>query len=203
MSTILPPLTQPGLIPPVPVRRFTVDEYHQMLRNGILTAGDPCELLDGWIVPKMTRSPLHDLALGLVEDEIERRLPPQWFRRSQSAVTTTESEPEPDLTVVRGRRRDYGTQHPGPAQTGLVVEVADSSLARDRAVKGSLYARGGIPVYWIVNLVDRVLEVYTDPTGPDVNPRYRQQQDYQAADVVPLVLDGQEIDRIAVADLLP
>ncbi|HEY7311695.1 MAG TPA: Uma2 family endonuclease [Gemmataceae bacterium] len=203
MSTILPPTLNPWLIPPVPVRRFTVDEYHRMMHNGILAAGDPCELLDGWIVPKMTRSPLHGLALGFAEDEIERRLPTGWFRRSQSAVTTTESEPEPDLAVVRGRRRDYNTQHPTPANTGLVVEIADSSLAQDRGVKGPLYARAAIPVYWIVNLVDRTLEVYTDPTGPDPAPGYRQRQDYLAGNLVPLVLDGIEIDRIAVADLLP
>ena len=203
MSTIVPPTIVPGLPPPWPVRRFTVDEYHRMMRNGILPAGEPCELLDGWIVTKMTRSPLHDLALGLAEDEIGRRLPPIWFRRGQSAVTTTESEPEPDLAVIRGRRRDYDTHHPGPADTGLVVEIADSSLSQDRAVKGGLYARAGIPVYWIVNLVDRTLEVYADPTGPAPTPGYRQRRDYRAGDFVPFVLDGVEIDRIAVSDFLP
>src|SRR5690242_18522787 len=145
MSAITPPVVLSGLIPPVPVRRFTVAEYHRMVQAGILPAGEACELLDGWIVPKMTRSPLHDLALGLAEDEIGRRLPLLWFRRSQSAVTTAESEPEPDLAVVRGRRRDYDTHHPGPGEMGLVVEIADSSLSQDRNVKGDLYARAGIP----------------------------------------------------------
>jgi Uma2 family endonuclease len=203
MSTIIPPLVKLGSAPPLPVRRFTVDEYHRMLQSGIIPVGERCELLDGWIVLKMTRSPLHDLALGLVEDEIGRRLPQSWFRRGQSAVTTTESEPEPDLAVVRGRRREYDTHHPGPAAIGLIVEIADSSLSQDRTVKGPLYARAGIPIYWIVNLVDRILEVYTDPTGPDPNPAYRQRQDYPVGVLVPLVLDGTEIDRIPVADLLP
>jgi Uma2 family endonuclease len=203
MSTILPPLVNLGPIPPLPVRRFTVDEYHRMIQNGIISAEERCELLDGWIVPKMTRSPLHDLALGLAEDEIERHLPQGWFRRGQSAVTTTESEPEPDLAVVRGRRRDYQTQHPGPAAIGLIVEIADSSLAQDRTVKGALYARAGIPIYWIVNLVDRIVEVYTDPTGPDPLPAYRQRQDFQIGDLIPLILDSTEINRIPVADLLP
>ncbi len=203
MSTINPPLANFGSLPPLPVRRFTVDEFHRMIQTGIILAGERCELLDGWIVPKMTRSPLHDLVLGLVEDEIERRLPQSWFRRGQSAVTTTESEPEPDLAVVRGRRRDYQTQHPGPGAIGLIVEIADSSLSQDRTLKGPLYARAAIPIYWIVNLVDRILEVYTDPTGPDSSPCYRQRQDYQAGDLVPRVLDGTEIDRIPVADLLP
>lgn len=203
MSTIIPPLVNLGSGPPLPVRRFTVDEYHRIIQSGIISSGERCELLDGWIVLKMTRSPLHDLALGLAEDEVERRLPQGWFRRGQSAVTTTESEPEPDLAVVRGRRRDYDTHHPGPAAIGLIVEIADSSLTQDRTVKGPLYARAGIPIYWIINLVDRILEVYTDPTGPDPSPAYRQRQDYQVGDLVPLVLDGTEIDRIAVADLLP
>ncbi|HEY7331106.1 MAG TPA: Uma2 family endonuclease [Gemmataceae bacterium] len=203
MSTIVPPLVNLGSMPPLPVRRFTVDEYHRMIQSGIIPAGERCELLDGWIVLKMTRSPLHDLALGLAEDEIGRRLPQGWFRRDQSAVTVTESEPEPDLAVVRGRRRDFDHHHPGPADIGMIVEIADPSLAQDRTVKGSLYARDGIPIYWIVNLVDRILEVYTDPTGPDPVPAYRRRQDYQIGDQVTFVLDGTEIDRIPVADLLP
>ena len=203
MSGILSPTVNLGPMPPLPVRRFTVDEYHRMMQNGILAAGERCELLDGWIVPKMTRSPLHDLALGLAEDEIGQRLPRAWFRRSQSAVTTAESEPEPDLAVARGRRRDYDAHHPTPAEIGLVVEIADSSSSQDRAVKGVLYARAAIPIYWIVNLVDRLLEVYTDPTESDPLPAYRRRQDYYPGDFVPLVLDGAEIDRIPVADLLP
>jgi Uma2 family endonuclease len=203
MSTIIPPLSNSGPMPPLPVRRFTVDEYHRMIQSGIIPAEERCELLDGWIVLKMTRSPLHDLALGLAEDEIDRRLPQGWFRRGQSAVTTTESEPEPDLVVVRGRRRDYDTHHPGPAAIGMIVEIADSSHSQDRTVKGPLYARAGIPVYWIINLLDRILEVHTDPTGPDPAPAYRQRRDYPVGDLVPLVLDGPEIDRIPVADLLP
>jgi Uma2 family endonuclease len=174
-----------------------------MIQSGILAAGEPCELLDGWIVPKMTRSPLHDLALGLAEDEIERRLSSLWFRRSHSAVTTAGSEPEPDLAVIRGRRRDYDTHHPGPRETGLVVEIADSSLVQDRAVKGPLYASAGIPIYWIINLADRQVEVYTLPSGPAPTPGYRQRQDFLVGDSAPIVLDGTEIDRIPVSDLLP
>src|SRR5262249_53979568 len=83
--------------PPLPVRLFSVAEYHRMIEAGILREGEPVELLHGWLVTKMTRNPPHDLALSLAEHEIDRRLPPPWFRRGQSAVTTSQSEPEPDL----------------------------------------------------------------------------------------------------------
>jgi hypothetical protein len=193
----------PAVIPPVPVRRFTVAEYHRLIETGILQEGEPIELLEGWLVPKMTRNPPHDLALGLAEDEISRRLPPGWFRRDQSAVTTADSEPEPEVAIVRGQRRDYGTRHPGPPDMGLVVEIADSSLAQDRTLKARVYARAAIPVYWIVNIPDSQVEVYTDPTGPQPDPAYRQRRDYTAAESVPLILDGLVIGDIPVKDLLP
>jgi Uma2 family endonuclease len=203
MSITPPTVGNSFQVPPVPVRRFTVDEYHRMLQTGILREGDPFELLEGWIVPKMTRNPPHDVALGLAEDEIGRRLPPNWFRRGQSAVTTPESEPEPDLAIVRGNRRDFVNRHPSADEMGLVAEVADTSLAQDRTVKARVYARSNISVYWIINIPDRQVEVYTDPTGPDPNPHYRQRQDYRGDDSVPLILDGREIGQILVRDLLP
>jgi Uma2 family endonuclease len=203
MSGLLPPLTDLVQLPPEPVRRLTVAEYHKMIKEGILYEDEPFELLEGWLVPKMTRNAPHDLAVGLAEDAIGPRLPPEWIRQSQSAVTTEDSEPEPDVAVVRGPRRRYGKQHPGPLEMGLVIEVSESSLNRDRTVKHRIYARSRVPVYWIVNLIDMHIEVYTDPTGPDAEPRYRQRQDYGPDDSIPLVLDGKEIDRIPVRDLLP
>lgn len=203
MSTI--PSTE-GLppIPTLPVRRFTVEEYHRLIETGILQEGDPYELLNGWIVPKMTRNPPHDVALGLVEDEINRHLPPGWFRRGQSAMTASpDSEPEPDVAVVRGNRRDYGDRHPGPQDMGLVIEVADTSLRRDRGEKLRLYARTLVPIYWIVNLINSRVEVYAEPTGPAPTPRYQRRRNYGTDDSAPLVLDGVEVDRIPVRALLP
>ena len=84
-----------------------------------------------------------------------------------------------------------------------MVEVADTTLQRDRALKKRLHARAGIPTYWIINLADNQLEVYTEPTGAAEQADYRQRQDYGAADTAPLVLDGVESGRIAVRDLLP
>ncbi len=184
--------------------QLTVEQYHRLLAAGVLGEGSRHELLAGWIVAQTVGSPAHALAVGLVSDEVERRLPVGWFRRSRSAATLSgDSEPEPDVAVIRGGRRDYASRHPGPQDTGLAVEVSDATLAQDRTVKLPIYARARVPVYWIVNLPDRRVEVYTDPTGPAPAPTYRQRRDFGPADEVPLVLDGTEVTRIPVRDLLP
>ncbi len=188
---------------PVPVRRFRVDEYRRMRETGVLGEEDRVELLEGWIVQKMTRNPPRDTGLGLLIRALTAVMPTGWYSRTQMALATDFSEPEPDLTIVRGSERDYRAQHPRPRDTALVVEVADTSLDTDRAVKGLLYARVGIAAYWILNVVDGQVEVYGDSTGPDPNPEYRRRIDYVAGEFVPLLIEGREVARIAVADLLP
>jgi Uma2 family endonuclease len=189
--------------PPFPVRRFTVDEYHRMIQAGLLTEDDPVELLEGWLVPKMVRNPAHDTALELAVEMIRPCVPSGWRLRVQSAVTLSHSEPEPDVAVVYGPLRSHANRHPGPGDTGLLVEVADSSLDRDRNEKGRVYAAAGIPVYWIINLVDRQVEVYTAPSGPVAAPAFGQRQDFRPGDLVPLVTGGQQVGQVAVQDLLP
>ena len=90
-------------------------------------------------------------------------------------------------------------RQPGPADVALLVEVAESSLGMDRGEKLRAYARAGIPVYWIVNLVDRQVEVYTDP----VNDRYAGRQDYRPGQAIPVLIDGQAVGDLAVDQLLP
>jgi Uma2 family endonuclease len=113
-----------------------------------------------------------------------------------------ESEPEPDVAVVAGSFRDYVTGH--PSRPALVVEVSESSLALDRDHKGSLYARAGLVDYWIVNLVDRTLEVYRDPVPDEAASfgwRYRSVEVLRGeASVSPLASPGA---RIRVSDVLP
>lgn len=174
-----------------------------MIQAGILTEDDRVELLEGWIVPKMPHNPPHDGTIQSAGEVISSHLPPGWRVRTQSVVTTSDSEPEPDLAIVRGDRRTYLSRHPGPADVGTVVEVSDTTLARDRDLKARIYARAGIGVYWIINLVDMQIEVYTDPTGPDPSPCYRQRQDFLISQSVPLVLDGQTVAQVRVRDLLP
>jgi len=209
--SVLSPTTVPAMAPvpsapPSPrpqLYRLSVDQYHAMAHAEILTEKDNVELLDGLLVQKMTKNPPHTLSTQLTRESIERVLPAGWFVNVQEPLTTAASEPEPDVSVVRGTRRQYAIQHPGPGDLALVVEVADSSLPDDRGLKKEVYARASIPVYWIVNLVDHMVEVYTDPTGPVNQPDYRQRQDFGPADDVPLVIDGQEVARIPVRDLLP
>jgi hypothetical protein len=201
VAVSLPPAASP--LPTLLLRRYTVDDYHHMIRTGVLAEDEPVELLDGWIVIQMPRTPEHDLSLEKSDVAIRERLPPGWRMRIQCAVTTDISEPEPDIALVRGPIPSLASSHPRPAEIGLLVEVAESSLDRDRTEKGLAYARAAIPIYWIVNLPDRQVEVYTDPTGPAPEPTYRSRCDYAQTDLVPLVLDGREVARIPVGELLP
>jgi Uma2 family endonuclease len=131
-----------------------------------------------------------------------RALPAAWDLRVQSAIVLGDSQPEPDFAVVRGSPADYETRQPGPADVGLVIEVADSSLLRDQRDKTRIYARAALPCYWIVNLVDRQIEVYGQPSGPTTVPAYGSLQLYQPGDSIPLILDGATAGTVAVSDLL-
>lgn len=194
---------KPGRIPPLPVYRFTVEQYHRLGEAGVLTDADRVELLDGWIVPKMNHSPPHDCAIELAEEAIRPKLPTGWRVRTQSSVRAARSEPEPDLAVVRGDPRTRLAEHPGKDDIALIVEVAESSLSRDRRVKAKIYSRTGLRVYWLVNLVDNQIEVLSEPSGPTRSPRYRKRETFLPGDSVPLVIEGQTIATIPVADLLP
>src|ERR1700687_1010859 len=184
-------------------RRFTVAEYHRLIQLGILTEDDNLELLNGYLVHKMTRNPPHDAALQKGTKKFLRLLPPGWDLRGQSAITLAESEPEPDFAVVRGDETSYVTRHPTAADVGLVVEVSDSTLLGDRDDKGPIYASAGIDCYWIVNLNDHQVEVYTAPSGPVADPKYGRRVDCQVGDTLSLLLPGAAPIPVAVQELLP
>jgi Uma2 family endonuclease len=122
--------------------------------------------------------------------------------RRQGAVTFSTSEPEPDFAVTRGGEGEYDHRKPGPADVGLLVEVADSSLDRDRTDKARIYAGVGVPVYWIVNLVDRRVEVLTDPTGPAPDPHYRTTRRFDPGTAIPVELDGTVVASIPVDEII-
>lgn len=207
MATISLPssiMLLPAIVPPVPIRRFTVAEYREMIRTGILKEDDAVELLEGWVVPKMPRNPEHDSAISILSVELlGKMLPDGWFCRGQSAIDTNDSQPEPDIAVVRGRPRDYRDHHPGPGEMALVIEVADSLLSRDRTLKARIYAAAGVPVYWIVNLADRCVEVYSEPSGAVAEPSYRRIEAFDAGAMLPRMIDGRQLPAIAVRDILP
>ncbi len=203
MAPVSPVLGPGPVVPTETVWRLSVERYHEMIQAGILTEDDPVELLEGWLIEKMPKNPPHILATRFTRTALERLAPAGWFVNTQEPVTTADSEPEPDVSLAKGDPRDYSTRHPGPPETALIVEVSAASLRRDRTTKLRIYARARFPVYWIVNLIDNRVEVYTDPTGPADQPTYRQHRDYGPADDLPLVIDGKEIGRIAVRDILP
>jgi Uma2 family endonuclease len=184
-------------------RRFSVDEYHRLTAIGMLTEDDNLELIEGYLVLKMARNPPHDGTLHRVFKRLNQLLPTGWEVRVQAAVTLVDSEPEPDLAVVREDVDGYMTRHPNAADVGLIMEVSDSTLPGDRADKGRIYARAGIPCYWIINLVDHQVEVYTSPSGPTAMPSYANRQDQRAGSIVALELDGRPIAAIPVKNLLP
>jgi Uma2 family endonuclease len=199
----------PAAVPaPTVVNRFyrlTVAQYHAMADAGILGEKDRVVLLEGLLVAKMTKPQPHIVATGLTQDALTQALPVGWYVESQEPITieAIQSAPEPDVKVVRGTRRDYRNRRVTPADVALVVEVADSSVREDQTTMKAIYAAASIPFYWLLNLPANRLEAYSDPTGPDPTPDYRHRTDLGADDVVPLILGGQEVARIAVRDLLP
>lgn len=198
MSTFTKPPTR--IPPPEDLYRLTVDQYERMVGDGTIAEDDPVELLDGFLVKKMPKGPRHEVGVWLGRRRIEGLLPAGWHLRVEASVRIPDyDEPQPDMAVVRGDGTDYLRRHPGAGDLALVVEVADTSLHRDRGEKLENYGRAGIPVYWIVNLADDRLEVHSGPTDGVYPPPLilgRQES-------VDLVIDGRVVARIAVADLIP
>lgn len=192
---------------PARVVPLTVEQYHQMLATGILTEGEPIELLDGLLVPKdrgetMTIDPLHSLVVSLLLELAQQLAELGCHMKLQSPITIEPGhEPEPDGLVARGGPRDYLERHPGPTDVLSVIEVANSSLERDRTTKQRIYASAGIGQYVILNLVDGQAEVYEEPKPAE--GRYGLVRILGKDDVVRvLVTDGRRLD-VPVAQLLP
>lgn len=182
--------------------RITVDQYLQMVQTGILGKYDRCELIEGILVAKMTRYAPHDNTLQKVDRRLDRSVPEGWQVREQKALVLDDSVPEPDIVVARGDDETFANRQPNASDVGMLTEVSHSTLRIDRAMR-RIYARNNIPIYWIVNVVDNIIEVYTQPSGPTENPDYASRQDFARGDMIPLILDGQTITMLAVADLLP
>lgn len=190
-------------VPSMPVYRFTSRQYHRMIRAGTF-AGERVELLDGWIVPKMTKHRPHVIAQLRTFEALRAIVPAGWHVEQEAPLTVSNlSTPEPDVMVIRGRPEDYPDDPPTSAVAALVVEVADASLWDDRRKKLGYYAAAGIPVYWLINLVNSQVEVYTDPSGPAPAPTYRCRAVHGPADEVPVVIDGVQIARVTARELLP
>jgi Uma2 family endonuclease len=184
-----------------PVHRISVGQYHRLTKSGVFTEDDNIELLEGWIISKMAKNPPQDSRVMWTQETLRRLLPPGWHCRNQCSLDTTDSVPEPDVCVVRGDILDFEDRHPAGDDVALVVEVADSTLAGDR-LKRRVYSRAGIPTYWIVNLVDSRLEVFTDPRDTGSAADYSNEVILTRTDVVTLPLPNHVPLEIAIADLV-
>ncbi len=196
------PDTLPALRFQRPLYRLTVEQYHRMSEGGVFDPDNRVELLDGILVRKMPPNPPHATSVRKTARQLHGVGPDQWIISVQQPITLKESEPEPDVSVVEGPDERYINRHPGPHDTLLVIEVGDSSLLADRRFKGALYAQAKIPIYWIINLVDEVIEVDTSPRGGK-NPAYRECKTYGKDAMIPVSFAGQEFGQLAVKDLLP
>jgi Uma2 family endonuclease len=185
---------------PSSLYRLTLEQYEAMVDSGIFTGRDKVHLINGYLVAKVTQDTPHATADDLFGDRLNRVISRGWYLRVAKPIRlpTESSEPEPDRCVVRGGIRDYSARHPGPADLALVVEVADSSLDDDRK-QADIYGRAGIPVYWIINLIDRQVEVYSNP-GPS---GYQSLEVFVPPHVLTVIIDGVEVGEIPVADILP
>ncbi len=181
-----------------PIYRLRVDEYEHLTASGFWNEDADIELLEGCLVPKMPKPPLHDGSIGIISELLQRRALPGWMIRHHSSVVTTDSVPMPDLSIVRGAPGSYRLRHPRGSDVGVVIEVAVSSTDHDRK-KAAIYARAAAPEYWIVNLDDWQLERMTQPQEDGT---YASTEIFKADSEVPVILDGQEFGRLTLRELL-
>lgn len=173
-----------------------------MIQLGVLTTNDKVELLEGWIVDKMPQHPSHAGTTSVLGRKLRGAIPKSWIVREQSPITLELSEPEPDIAVARGPEERYFAAHPTPEEIAMLAEVSETTLEYDRTVKGPLYATAGIPYFWIVNLAEFKVEVYSQPKAGKA-PRYKKREEYGLQLGVPIVIENRERGGIAVAHLFP
>jgi Uma2 family endonuclease len=187
--------------------RITVEEYHRMAEAGIFGPEPRLELIEGVLIHKMTKNPPHVLATNLLEELLHHLLPRgSGYCISMGNPVTIEDrhgEPEPDAMVLRGNVRDYAGRSQLPADAALIIEVANASYNYDRFTKWITYAAARVPIYWIVDLSRRRVEIHTGPSGQGETAFYALTQVLGQDDEVPLVLDGREIARFPAREILP
>lgn len=213
-TTSMTPVTAPVLeptSPPAPaddsgasclsrIYRLTVEQYDRMVEANILGPDEKVELIEGILVTKVGRNRPHVQVGNKGFRALSRLVGGGWHvRKEDPAVVSVLSKPEPDLAVVRGTIEDYDHRDVTAADMALAAEISESTLYTDQKEKKPLYAASGIPIYWIINLVQHQVEVYSDPEGRE----YRKSQVYSRDQEVPVILDGVEVGKIRAAVLLP
>ncbi|MEW4570604.1 Uma2 family endonuclease [Tautonia sp. JC769] len=183
-----------------PMQPITVAMFREMVRSGIVGEKEPVYLWKGRLARRKAPNRPHSIAVDRSRRALESVIPPGFHAQQGQAVAmrTEHSTPEPDLAVLRGRPDDFPNDFPTTADLSLVVEVADSSIAPDRDQAGD-FAREGIPAYWIVDLKGRRIEAHDSPD----HGTYQRTSTFSESNDIPVVIDGREVGRLRVLDLLP
>lgn len=190
-----------GLAAEYTPHRMTVERYERLCASGVYGEDEPVFLWRGRLVEKMIPGLPHVFVVSSLTKLFSLRIPEGWCSyHEQPIVAGDYSLPEPDISSIRGTFRDFLARRPAACDLALVVEVSDSSLAIDSGDALRLYASESIPAYWIVNLKAGRVEVHS---GPADAPGYRARRDFGPGDEVPVVLDGVEVGRIGVSEILP
>jgi Uma2 family endonuclease len=181
---------------------ISTNEFYRMLESEVFPREARVGLWDGRIYEKMGKTQAHAVAGDKVRRTLDRSLPPGWYVSTENPITVSEKRaPLPDLIVLRGEPDDYIDHRPGAADVGLVVELSVTSLKVDRGTKLAAYASAGIPAYWVINLIDRLVHVYSDPVPGE--GRFALIATVKPGESFPFTLDGNQVGLIAALDLLP
>ena len=198
-ATSTPPRNLPGHELSTVLYRLTVCQFDRMINEGIIQVADRVELVEGLLVTKMGRNRPHVQAGVKGLRLLSGLVPAGWHVRKEDPIVASDwSKPEPDLSVVRGRDEDYDHRDVTAADVALVVAIADSSLPADQEDMARVYSTGGIAIYWIINLVEQQVEVYSDPGSTG----YQSRQIKRPGQDVEVLIDGALVGRIAVSELL-
>lgn len=201
-STTITPQGGTPLPAAADVYRLSVAQFDKMVRDGTIGEDEPVELLNGVLIRTMPKNPSHRVALRKTIFALQATIPAGWHvAKEESLVVDPDSKWEPDAAVLRAALEFDASRDAAAADCCLVVEVSDASLARDRAETREGYARAGVPVYWIVDLVNGRVDVHgnLDPAAG----HYLDLASHRPGDAVPIVVDGREVGRVDAAELLP
>ena len=202
MSSILE--RSPAEAPSSPEERpylFSVDDFYRMIDRDIFPDEARVGLWEGRIYEEMAKKQAHSFSWTKLNAALIPILPPGWSLWAECTITLgPDMAPLPDMLILRGVAEEYRVRRPEAADAGLVVEVADSSLKIDTGAKLAAYARAGVAVYWVLNVKDNAIHIYTDPIPAE--GRYGSATTVGLDGSVPFVLDGKPIAMLAASDLL-
>jgi Uma2 family endonuclease len=204
MATQATKASKPTIEPQEPnLYRLSVKHFLQMVEAGIVKEDEPVELLGGLIFEKSVKRARHNFGVGSLAEHLRDIVSPGWIVREEKSLDLDPfSRPEPDIVVARGSHDIYCHHDPTAKDLALIIEVADSSYMKDRGWKWNLYAAAKVPVYIILNIHDRHMELYRKPFGRGETARYRETEVFDESSFLPVVIEGKELGRIAIREVM-